>query len=122
MATPNIVGVTSIFGNSSGYELTSNSPFTLVTNPASSGKVFKVNMCRVANDNGSSSADVTVQIFKADTSTTHALAYTIAVPADSALTVVDKDSSVYLREGDYLRAIASVGNYLSVVTSWEEIN
>lgn len=122
MATPNIVGVTSIYGNSTGVELTTTSPTGIVSCPLSSNTIYKVNFIRCANVSGVSTADITVQLYKTTTATQHALAYTISVPADSALTVLDKDNALYLREGDYIRAIASSSNVLNITSSWEEIN
>ena len=42
MANPNIVSVTSIYGKTTGSNLTSNSMTTLLNNGASSSKVLKI--------------------------------------------------------------------------------
>jgi hypothetical protein len=122
MSSPNIVGVTSIYGNSGGVELTTTSPTGIISCPLSSNKIYKVNFIRCANTSGVSTADITVQLYKADTAATHNLALTIGVPADSALVILDKDSSLYLREGDQIKAQASSSNILNITSSWEEIN
>ena len=127
MANPNIVNVTSILGNTSSNLISStDDPFAtaLVTNAASSGKVYKINSIVVANVDGSAAADITIKIFPNDdlTGTGTAIASTISVPADASLVVIDKTTSFYLLEDKSLGATASAANDLVVTVSWEEIN
>lgn len=127
MANPNIVNVTTIYGNTSTTLITStNDPFAtaLVNNPASSGKVFKINSIVVANVDGTSAADVTIKIFSEDDlgGTGTAIASTISVPADASLIVTDKTTSFYLLEDKSIGATAGAANDLVVTCSWEEIN
>lgn len=127
MANPNIVNVTTIYGNTSTYLISSTAdPFAtaLVNNPASSGKVFKINSIVVANVDGTSAADITIKIFSQDDlgGTGTAIASTISVPADSSLVVTDKTTAFYLLEDKSIGATASAANDLVVTCSWEEIN
>ena len=127
MANPNIVNVTSILGNTSSYLISSTSdPFAtaLVNNPASSGKVFKINSIVVANVDGTNAADITIKIFSQDDlgGTGTAIASTISVPADTTLIVTDKTTAFYLLEDKSIGATASAANDLVVTCSWEEIN
>ena len=127
MANPNIVNVTSILGNTSSNLISStDDPFAtaLVTNAASSGKVYKINSIVVANVDGSAAADITIKIFPNDdlTGTGTAIASTISVPADASLVVIDKTTSFYLLEDQSIGATASAANDLVVTVSWEEIN
>jgi hypothetical protein len=64
MANPNIVNVTSIVGNSL-YVAVGTSATQLASNAASSGKVFKINSIVIANVDGTSAADITVNIYSA---------------------------------------------------------
>jgi hypothetical protein len=123
MATPNIVGVTTIAGRTLPFSLSDTSVTVLITNPAASGKSIKVNMINVANDQGTSSADISIFYHGAAAGggTAYKIASTVAVPADSALVVVDKASSFYLEEDRSLTAQASAAGYLDVVVSYEEI-
>ena len=123
MATPNIVGVTTIAGRTLPFSLSDTNVTTMISNPAASGKSIKVNMINVANDQGSSSADISIfyNSAAAGGGTAYKIASTVAVPADSALVVVDKASSFYLEEDRSLTAQASAGGYLDVVVSYEEI-
>ena len=127
MANPNIVNVTSILGNTSSNLISStDDPFAtaLVSNAASSGKVYKINSIVVANVDGSAAADITIKIFPNDdlTGTGTAIASTISVPADASLVVIDKTTSFYLLEDQSIGATASAANDLVVTVSWEEIN
>ena len=125
MANPNIVNVTTIYGNSSQTALSSTSVFSIASNAASSGKVYKINSIVVANVDGTNAADVTVNIYSnatAGSGTAFAIASTISVPADASLIVTDKTTSFYLLENQSIGAIASAANDLVVTASWEEIN
>jgi len=124
MANPNIVNVTTIYGNSSQVALSTTSATSLVSNAASSGKVFKINSIVVANVDGTSAADITINIYSqaALGGTAYAIASTISVPADATLIVTDKTTSFYLLENQSIGAIASAANDLVVTASWEEIN
>jgi hypothetical protein len=126
MANPNIVGVTSILGNTSSYLISSTAdPFAtaLVSNAASSGKVYKINSIIAANVDGTAAADITIKIFSAAAlgGTGTAIASTVSVPADASLIVTDKTTSFYLLEDRSIGATASVANDFVVTCSWEEI-
>ena len=126
MANPNIVAVTAIVGNTSTNLISSTAdPFAtaLVSNAASSGKVYKINSIVVANVDGTAAADITIKIFSAAAlgGTGTAIVSTISVPADASLIVTDKTTSFYLLEDKSIGATASVANDLVVTVSWEEI-
>ena len=120
MAAPNIVNVATITGITTGRALTTTTTTQLLTNVASSNKVFKVNSIVVANVAGSSADDVTIAYN--DGSTSYHLAKTVAVPADTTLVVVDKNSALYLEEGTKLVGGASANSDLEAVISYEEIS
>jgi hypothetical protein len=127
MANPNIVNVTTILGNTSSFLISSTAnPFAtaLINNPASSGKVYKINSIVVANVDGTSAADITITLFSQDDlgGTGTALASTVSVPADATLIVTDKSTGFYLLEDKSIGATASAANDLVVTCSWEEIN
>lgn len=127
MANPNIVNVTTIYGNTSSTLISSTAdPFAtaLVNNAASSGKIYKINSIVVANVDGSAAADITIKIFSQDDlgGTGTAIASTVSVPADATLVVTDKTTAFYLLEDKSIGATASAANDLVVTISWEEIN
>jgi hypothetical protein len=124
MANPNIVGVSAIYGENSLTALSTTSATSIVSNAASSGKVYKINSIIVANVDGTATADITINVYNqaALGGTAFALASTVTVPADATLVVIDKNTSIYLKENQSIGAIASVANDLVVTASWEEIN
>ena len=124
MANPNIVNVAAIYGNNSSTSLSTTNATAIVNNPASSGKVFKVNMIVVANVDGTSAADITINKYSQDDlgGTAFAIASTISVPADASLIVVDKTTAIYLKEDESIGATAGSASDLVVTCSWEEIN
>jgi len=124
MANPNIVAVANIYGNNSLTALSTTNATSIINNPASSGKVFKVNTIVVSNVDGTSAADISVNIYSQDDlgGTAYSIASTISVPADSTLIVTDKSTSFYLKEDQSVGATAAAANDLVVMASWEEIN
>ena len=124
MAAPNIVNVSTITGISSTTALSTTSQTTLVSNAASSGKVFKINMIQVANVDGTNACDVTVDVHSAATGggTAYSLVSTVSVPADASLVVLDKNTAIYLEEDRSITATAGTANDLEVIVSYEEIS
>ena len=119
MANPNIVNVTSIYGQTAVLNVTTSAQ-AIVTNTAGSGKVIKINVLHLANIDGSSAVDATVDIYRS--STAYKIMNTVSVPADSTLVGISKDTSIYLLEGDSLRVTASANSDLTAVCSYEEIS
>ena len=125
MANPNIVAVNSIFGNTTGFALTTTLTNVLLANATSSGKVYKVESIMVANVDGTNAADVTIDIHTAANGTagsSFALAATISVPADATLNLVDKNSTFYLMENQSIIGGASANSDLEVVIAYEDIS
>ena len=128
MANPNIVSVTSIYGESLGQALTTT--LTAVVMTVSSSALVKINYIQVANDHASTAVAVTVAITKADFTSAGVasgddnaaiiyLASTINLPSDDILVVIDKP--IYLMEGDNLEAGANPAT-ADIFVSYEVIN
>lgn len=124
MANPNIVNVTSILGNNSSTSLTSTSATSIVSNASASGKVLKINTLIVSNVDGTNACDITINKYSAAAlgGSAFAIASTVSVPADASLIVVDKTTSIYLKEDESIGATAGTANDLIVTCSWEEIS
>ena len=120
MAAPNLVNVTSILGKSMGAALGTNTDTTILT--CASNKVLKINSIIVANVDGTNSANLTVKFYDDSASTSYRIASTVAVPADSTLVVVGKDSPIYLEESDQIRGGANNSSDLEIVISYEELD
>jgi len=124
MAAPNIVNVSTITGKTDQVSLTTTNATAVVSNAASSGKVFKVNSLVVANVDGANAADITVSVYSEDNigGTATELVSTVEVPADSSLVVIDKNTALYLEEDMSIGATAGTADDLKVVVSYEEIS
>ena len=128
MANPNIVSVTSIYGESLGQALTTSVDAVVMT--VATHALVKINYIQVANDHATTATVVTVAIVKAnftsagigsgeDNAATIYLASTINLPADDILVVLDKP--IYLMEGDVLEAGANPAT-ADIFISYEVIN
>ena len=119
MANPNLVNVTSITGESVQAALTT----TLTTEilAAASDTLVKVNSIIIANIDGSSAVDVSVFITKSGGSPI-AIASTVSVPADATLVVIDKNTSLYLEEGDNIEAGAGAASDATITINYEELS
>ena len=124
MAAPNIVNVTTIIGKANVVDLTTTSATAVVSNPASSGKVFKINSLVVSNVDGTNAADITVSYYSEDDigGTATQIVSTVSVPADASLVVIDKNTSIYLEEDKSIGATAGSASDLKVLVSYEEIS
>jgi hypothetical protein len=124
MAAPNIVNVTTITGKTAVADLTTTAATSIISNAASSGKVFKVNSLIVSNVDGTNNADITVSLYSQDDigGTATEICKTVVVPADASLVVIDKSSGIYLEEDKSIGAIAGAASDLKVVCSYEEIS
>lgn len=124
MANPNIVNVSAIYGKTVTVDLSTTSATTVVSNAASSGKVYKINSLIVSNVDGTAAADITISFYSQDDigGTATEIASTITVPADATLVVIDKNNSIYLEEDRSIGATAGSASDLKVVCSYEDIS
>jgi hypothetical protein len=124
MANPNIVNVTSILGENASVSLTSTSATSIVSNASASGKVLKINTLIVSNVDGTNACDITINKYSAAAlgGSAFAIASTVSVPADASLIVIDKTTSIYLKENESIGATAGTASDLIVTCSWEEIS
>ena len=121
MAAPNIVNVSQINANTNLANVTTVLS-NVVTNAASSGKVYKINNIQLSNY---SIATVTANVIINRSSASPASYYiagSISVPTTSTLVVVAKDTSFYMEEGDVLQINASANSSIHGVVSYEVIS
>ena len=124
MAAPNILNVATIIGKTATVDLSTTNATAVVSNAASSNKVFKINSLIVSNVDGTNDAAITVNFYSEDDigGTATEICKTVTVPADASLVVIDKNSSIYLEEDKSIGAIASAASDLKIVCSYEEIS
>ena len=129
MAAPNLVSPTTITGKTTTTLVTTAATATsILSNAASSGKVLKINALYVANVDGTSGLEVTVNYYPqaALAGTAVPIISTASVPADATLVVIDKEAYVYLEEnrsiGITVGAAGFASGEIQVVCSYEEIS
>ena len=121
MAAPNLVNVATITAKSVQAALTTTLTTEILANAGSSGKVFKINNIIIANIDGTNAAYASVFITKSCGSPI-AIASTISVPADATLVVINKDTALYLEEGDNIEAGAGAASDLTITINYEELS
>jgi hypothetical protein len=122
MANPNIVNVTSIYGNTV-YLIPANTAATTWTSltPASN-TVNKIDSIVATNVTGSP-ATVTVSLNSATGGggTAYRICYQISVPSNAALIVVDKTTSFYVQDTQSVVVTSGTGSAIEYTATFEAI-
>lgn len=118
MADPNIVDTTIVKGKTVVTENIPATGITILTNNTNNS-VYKIGTLIVSNTDGVSPYDLSVNFVR--NSVSYKLISTVAVPQDSSLVVISRDTSIYLQENDSLNLVASSSNKLQSICSYEEI-
>ena len=120
MANPNLLNITSIYGDTAYDANISTSDDAIIT--VAADKVVKINTLMVSNIDGVNAATITATVKDSGNSVLGYIAKTITVPPDSTLVLVSKDTTIYLKETQKLCLDASVASDLSAVCSYEELD
>jgi hypothetical protein len=122
MANPNIVNVTSIYGNTSYLIPTGTTATTWTALTPAVGTVNKIDNIVAANVTGTA-ANITVSINSATGGggTAYRLAFQITVPANASLIICDKSTSFYLGEAQSIVATSGTSNAIELTASYEAI-
>ena len=122
MANPNIVNVTSIYGNTSYLIPGSTSATTWTALTPATGTVNKIDNIVAANVTGSA-ANVTVSVNSATGGggTAYRIAYQISVPANASLIVVDKTTAFYCGESQSIVVTVGTASAIELTASYEAI-
>jgi hypothetical protein len=118
MANPNIVNVTTIYGETAVLAATTANA-NVVHNAVDSSQIYKINSILVSNIDTAIDRTVSVDIIRISNS--YAIARNITVPLTSTLVLLSKDASLYLQEGDSISASASANSVIHLVCSYEVI-
>jgi hypothetical protein len=122
MANPNIVNVTSIYGNTSYLIPSTTSATTWTALTPATGTVNKIDNIVAANVTGSAVAvTVAVNSAAAGAGTNYRIAYQISVPANASLIVVDKSTAIYVGEAQSIVVTVGTGSALELTASYEAI-
>lgn len=124
MAAPNLISPTTITGKTTFVALSTTNATSVLSNAAASNKVLKVNSIIAANVDGANSAAITLAVYSAAAlgGTAYRTAFTITVPADASIVLVDKTTPIYLEENMSIGATANVANDIEIVCSYEDIS
>jgi len=122
MANPNIVNVTSIYGNTSYLVPTTTTATTWTALTPAAGTVNKIGSIMATNVTGTATL-ITVSINSATGGggTAYRLAYQTTVPANSTLIVVDKSTSIYVGEAQSIVVTSGTTNAIEMVGAYEAI-
>jgi hypothetical protein len=123
MANPNIVNVTSIYGNTSYLVPTTTTATTWTALTPAAGTVNKVGSITATNVTATA-ATVTVSINSAISGggTAYRLTYQTSVPGNSSLMVVDKSTSIYVGEAQSIVVTSGTTNAIEMVATYEAIS
>jgi hypothetical protein len=122
MASPNIVNVTSIYGNTSYLVPTTTTATTWTALTPAAGTVNKIDNIVAANVTGTA-ATITVSVNSATGGggTAYRLAYQITVPANASLIITDKTTAFYVGEAQSVVVTSGTTNAIEMVASYEAI-
>ena len=120
MANPNLLNITSIYGDTAYDANISTSDDAIIT--VAADKVVKINTLMVSNIDGVNAATITATVKDSGNSVLGYIAKTITVPPDSTLVLISKDTTIYLKETQKLTLDASTSSDLSAVCSYEELD
>lgn len=122
MASPNLIEASAIYGKINAVNLISTSATTIVNNGELSNNTMKINVVNLTNTTGSDVTGTVSYFNQANCGGTEFnIVKNVTVPANSTLTVIDKETYYYLEENQSLGATATTANTLVVTATYEQI-
>jgi hypothetical protein len=103
-------------------DLSTTSDTSLLSNAASSGRVFKILSIVAANVDGTNAADISVSRYSAAAlgGTAFPMALAISVPANASLIVSDATTPVVLAANTSLGATAGASDTITMTVTYQE--
>ena len=122
MANPNIVNVTSIYGNTSYLIPGTTAATTWTALTPAAGTINKIDNI-VASNVTASNATVTVAINSAaaGAGTNYRLIYQVPVPVNASIVIVDKSTAFYLGEAQSIVVTVGTASAIELTSSFEAI-
>lgn len=122
MANPNILNVSSIYGNTSYLIPSTTAATTWTALTPAAGTVNKIDNIVAANVTGSV-AVVTVAINSAaaGAGTNYRLVYQVPVPVNASIVVADKSTAFYLGEAQSIVVTVGTASAIELTASYEAI-
>jgi len=122
MANPNIVNVTSIYGNTTYLIPSTTSATTWTALTPASNTINKIDNI-VASNVTAAVATVTVAINSAAAAagTNYRLIYQVPVPVNASIVIVDKSTAFYLGEAQSIVVTVGTASAIELTSSYEAI-
>ena len=122
MANPNLLAATTATGRMALANPGDTAANVILTNPTSSGEVFKINNIVAANVSASA-VNVTVAVHDAAAGggTAFPIVSTVSVPADASLIVADKTTGIYILENASITVTSGTASGIAYSISYEVI-
>jgi hypothetical protein len=118
MSNPNIVNTTSVKGDTVLANTISTTGVVLIDNTVSNS-TYKIGTLIVSNIDTATPYDCSIKLERS--STQYSIINTVAIPPDTSIVVISRDTSIYLRENDKILLFPSSSNKLEALCSYEEI-
>jgi hypothetical protein len=122
MANPNIVNVTSIYGNTV-YLTPANTAATVWTAlTPTNNTINKINSIIATNVTASpATATVSINSATGGGGTAYRICYQISIPANAALIVVDKTTAFYVQDNQSVVVTSGTGSAIEYTAAYEAI-
>jgi hypothetical protein len=122
MANPNIVNVTSIYGNTSYLIPSTTAATTWTALTPAVGTVNKIDNIVAANvTSGAATVTVAINSEAAGAGTNYRLVYQVPVPANASIVIVDKSTAFYLGEAQSIVVTVGTASAIELTASYEAI-
>jgi predicted permease len=122
MANPNIVNVSSIYGNTSYLIPSTTAATTWTALTPATNTVNKINNIVAANVTGSiATVTVAINSAAAGAGTNYRLVYQVPVPVNASIVVVDKSTAFYLGEAQSIVVTVGTASAIELTASYEAI-
>jgi hypothetical protein len=122
MANPNIVNVTTIYGNTSYLIPATTGATTWTALTPAVGTVNKIDNIVAANVTGSvATVTVAINSAAAGAGTNYRLVYQVPVPINASIVVADKSTAFYLGEAQSIVVTVGTGSAIELTASYEAI-
>lgn len=118
MANPNLANVSTGYGRMAFQNVTTLFS-NVVVNSVASNNIVKINSLFLSNTDASNTGNVTIQVSNAGIG--YSVLTNVSVPINSSLIAIQKDSSLYLEEGQFIQLKASANNSIQAVVSFDII-
>jgi len=122
MANPNIVNVSSIYGNTNYLIPSTTSATTWTALTPAAGTINKIDNIVAANVTGSvATVTVAINSAAAGAGTNYRLVYQVPVPVNASIVIADKSTAFYLGEAQSIVVTVGTASAIELTASYEAI-